>query len=152
MRMISLEGRGLTEDRKTASTHHSVRFRSREGFASLALPISPPARTTESLHSYALPIIAFGVIVAVLFFGRVFFMTALAAIIIAFILDPFVALLIRINFPRSVSSLVVCVGAALIVSLAGLGAYSQFASLLDAMPSLSQRIGAVEDAGQQQLA
>jgi predicted PurR-regulated permease PerM len=117
----------------------------------LALPISQPARTTEPLRSYALPIIAFGVIVAVLYFGRVFFMTALAAIIIAFILDPFVGVLVRIKFPRAVASLVVCAMAALILYLAGLGAYSQAASLWDTMPSLSQRIGEVEDSLMQSI-
>lgn len=118
----------------------------------MALPITSPSRTTEPLRSYALPIIAFGVIVAVLYFGRVFFMTALAAIIIAFILDPFVGLLVKVKFPRGVASLVVCLLAALIVYLAGLGAYSQIASLWDTMPSLSQRIGEVEDSALQHIA
>ena len=92
-----------------------------------------------------MPIIAFGVIVAVLYFGRVFFMTALAAIIIAFILEPFVGILVKVKFPRSVASLLVCAAAALIVYLAALGAYSQVASLWDAMPALSQRIGEAEE-------
>jgi predicted PurR-regulated permease PerM len=121
----------------------------------LALPISPissASRTTEPLRSYALPIIAFGVIVAVLYFGRVFFITALSAIIVAFILDPFVGLLVTIKFPRSFASLVVCMLAGLIVYFAGLGAYSQISSLWDAMPSLSQRIGDIEDAALQQIA
>jgi len=117
----------------------------------LALPISPPVNSTEHLRSYALPIIAFGVIVAVLYFGRVFFVTALAAIIIAFLLDPFVGLLVRFKFPRSIASLVVCAMAALALYLAGLGAYSQVAGLVETMPSLSQRIGEVEDAAAQQI-
>ncbi len=104
------------------------------------------------MRDCALPIIAFGVIVAVLYFGRVFFMTALAAIIIAFILDPFVSILVKIKFPRTVASLVVCAMAALILYLAGLGAYQQIASLWVIMPSLSERIGQIEDAAQQQIA
>ncbi len=117
----------------------------------MALPISHPAKSAENFRSYALPIIAFGVILAILYFGRVFFMTALAAIIIAFILDPFVGLLVRIKFPRSVASLVVCAVAALILYLAALGAYSQIASLWDIMPTLSQRIGELEDSVQLQI-
>jgi predicted PurR-regulated permease PerM len=118
----------------------------------VALPISSQGRSTEPLRSYALPIIAFGVIIAVLYFGRVFFITALIAIIIAFILDPFVGLLAKIKFPRSIGSLVVCMLAGTIVYLVGLGAYSQIAGLWETMPSLSQRIGEVEDAGLQQIA
>ena len=102
------------------------------------------------MRSYALPIIAFGVIIAVLYFGRVFFITALAAIIIAFILDPFVGLLVRLKFPRSIASLVICAMAALILYLATLGAYSQIASLWDSMPSLSQRIVDVQESVRQQ--
>ena len=52
--------------------------------------------------------IALGVVVALLYFGRVFFITSLVAVIIAFILEPFVGLLMRIRFPRSVASFVVC--------------------------------------------
>ena len=118
----------------------------------MALPLSPPVKTTEHLRSYALPIIAFGVIIAILYFGRVFFITALAAIIIAFILDPFVGLLVKIKFPRPVGSFVICSLAALILYLAGLGAYSQIASLWDTMPALNQRIGEVADAAMRQIA
>jgi predicted PurR-regulated permease PerM len=118
----------------------------------VALSISPPDRTTEQLRSSALPIIAFGVIIAMLYFGRVFFVTALVAIIIAFILDPFVSLLIRIKLPRSIASLVVCVMAAMIVYSAGVGAYSQIAGLIDTMPSVSQRVSVLEDAAMQQIA
>jgi predicted PurR-regulated permease PerM len=118
----------------------------------LALPLSQPARTTEHLRSYALPIIAFGTVIALLYFGRVFFITAVVAIIIAFILDPFVGLLVKIKFPRSIASFVVCALAALILYLAGLGAYSQIAGLWDSMPSLNQRILDVEDAALQQIA
>jgi predicted PurR-regulated permease PerM len=118
----------------------------------LALPISHPAKSTEQFRSYALPIIAFGVIIAVLYFGRVFFITALVAIIIAFILDPFVGLLVTIKFPRSLASLVICALAALTLYLAALGLYSQVTSLWDSMPSFSQRFGEIEDTIMQQVA
>ena len=104
------------------------------------------------MRSSALPIIAFGVIIAVLYFGRVFFITAMVAIIIAFILDPFVGLLVKIKFPRSVASFVICAMAALILYMATLGAYSQIASLWDTMPSLNQRIAEVEDSVLAQIA
>jgi len=111
----------------------------------VALPISHPARSADHLRSYALPVIAFGVIVAVLYFGRVFFITALVAVIIAFILDPFVTVLIKLKFPRAVASLLVCALAALVVYMAGVGLYSQVSSLWDTMPTFSQRFGEIED-------
>jgi predicted PurR-regulated permease PerM len=118
----------------------------------LALPISHPVKAPEHLRSYALPIIAFGVIIAVLYFGRVFFITAMMAIIAAFILDPFVGILVRLKFPRAVASLVICALAALIVYLAALGLYSQVTSLWDSMPTFSQRFGEIEDSILQQVA
>jgi predicted PurR-regulated permease PerM len=91
-------------------------------------------------------VIAFGVIVAILYFGRVFFITSLAAVIIAFILEPFVELLIRARLPRGLASFVVCALALSCLYLAGMGAYSQASGLLDELPKYSQRIGdLVED-------
>lgn len=91
-------------------------------------------------------------ILAILYFGRVFFITALIAIIIAFILDPFVSLLVRIRFPRAFGAFVVCGLAALILYFAALGAYSQIAGLIDTMPSVSEHLGDLEDSIVRQLA
>ena len=49
----------------------------------------------------------------------------MAAVTIAFILEPFVALLMRIRFPRSLASFVVCTIALPLLYVIGLGAYSQ---------------------------
>jgi predicted PurR-regulated permease PerM len=93
----------------------------------------------------ALSVIAFGVIVAILHYGRVFFLTSIVAMTIAFILDPFVSLLVKFRLPRSVAALVVCALALLLLYVAGLGAYSQAAGLLDELPKYSQRIGELVD-------
>ena len=55
-----------------------------------------------------MPIVALGIIIAILYFGRMFFITSIVAMIIAFILEPFVLLLMRLRFPRSLASFVVC--------------------------------------------
>jgi len=104
----------------------------------------------EARH-IALPLIGLGTAIAILYFGRVFFITALIAIIVAFILDPFVGLLVRVRFPRALGALVVCGLAAFILYIAALGAYSQLASLIDTMPSLSERLGDLEERAMQQL-
>jgi predicted PurR-regulated permease PerM len=86
---------------------------------------------SEIAETRALPLIGLGVTVALLYWARVFFITFFTGVAIAFILEPFVALLMRIRFPRSLASFVVCSLALLAVYLMGLGAYTQVASLVD---------------------
>src|SRR5262245_25028105 len=85
----------------------------------------------ELAQTRAIPLIGFGVVIALLYWARVFFITFFTGVAIAFILEPFVALLMRIRFPRSLASFVVCSVALLAVYLRGLGAYTQVASLVE---------------------
>src|SRR5258708_4131183 len=78
-----------------------------------------------------------------LYLGRVLLITAMVAVTIAFILEPFVALFMRIRLPRSVASFLVCTFALLLLYLAGLGAYTQVAGLWEDLPKFSERIGEV---------
>jgi predicted PurR-regulated permease PerM len=105
------------------------------------------ARLTESekLHSRAGVVIGLGVVVALLYWARLFFITFFSAVAIAFILEPFVTLLMRVRFPRNLASFVVCSTALLVVYLLGMGAYAQISDLLDNVPKYSQRIGALAD-------
>src|SRR5581483_11239588 len=99
----------------------------------------------------ALPVIAGGVLIAALYFGRMLFITFLSAVIIAFILEPFVALLVRVRFPRSLAAFVVCTLALLGLYVVGMGAYSQLAGIYDELPRYSQRIADMVDNVQQKL-
>jgi predicted PurR-regulated permease PerM len=111
-----------------------------ELFASVAI-LSQPLRAVErEARNIALPLIALGVVIAILYFGRVFFITSLIAVMMAFILEPFVTLLVRIRFPRPFASFVVCAGALAMVYLLGMGAYSEFSGLAEELPRYSQRI------------
>jgi predicted PurR-regulated permease PerM len=49
-------------------------------------------------------------------------------------LEPFVALLMRLRFPRSLASFVVCSFAMALLYVIGLVAYSQLAGMYDEMP------------------
>jgi len=91
------------------------------------------ARQFESLSSStrAFSLISLGVVIALLYWARVFFITFFVAVAIAFILEPLVGLLMRIRFPRSLASFVVCSLALLAVYLMGLGAYTQVAGLVE---------------------
>jgi predicted PurR-regulated permease PerM len=107
--------------------------------------LTRPLKAQELLHAQELrimanPVIALGVIIALLYWMRVFFITSIIAVTIAFILEPFVGLLMRIRFPRSVASFVVCTVALMLLYLAGLGAYTQIVGLWEELPRFSQRI------------
>jgi len=99
----------------------------------------------EGARRLAVPAIAIGVVAAILYFGRVFFITSMIAVIIAFILEPFVALLMRVRLPRSVASFVVCSLALLFLYVIGMGAYSQLSVLYEDLPKYGQRIGDIVD-------
>ncbi len=105
--------------------------------------ISKPAsiRAVEDARQFAMPIVALGTIIAILYFGRVFFITAITAVTIAFILEPLVTLLMRLRLPRSVASFVVCCFALACLYVIGLGAYSQLTGLYSELPVYGQRIG-----------
>ncbi|MCX6629003.1 MAG: AI-2E family transporter [Candidatus Solibacter sp.] len=114
-------------------------------------PSSITARAAQEAHHIALPILAMGVVIAILYLGRLFFITSLIALTIAFILEPFVALLLRIRFPRSLASFVVCSFALALLYVAGLGAYSQLSGLYDELPKYGQSIGNLVDGIQQKI-
>ena len=82
---------------------------------------------------------------AILYYGRLFFITSLAAVIIAFILEPFVALLMRARFPRSLASFVVCTVALAFLYVIGLGAFSQASAIYSDLPKYGERIGDIVD-------
>ncbi|MFB3825801.1 MAG: AI-2E family transporter [Bryobacteraceae bacterium] len=113
------------------------------------LPVSP--ETVEQFRGVAGVVVAIGVLFALLYLGRAFFITSLIAVIIAFILEPFVELLMRARMPRSLASFVVCAVALLGVYLAGVGAYSQAAGLIDELPKYSQRIGEMVESVRQRV-
>ena len=91
--------------------------------------VGSQAREPQSVHNYALSIIAAGVIVSILYWARPVFITSLAAVIIAFLLEPIVGLLTRFRLPRPLASLVVCVIAATTVYFTGLAIWTQLSGI-----------------------
>jgi len=103
------------------------------------------------LRSFALPVIAVGTIIAILYFGRVLFITSITAVIGAFLLEPFVSILVRLRFPRAVASLAVWVFALLALYLAGLGAYTQVSGLIGELPVVGQRLGDIVEGARKKI-
>jgi len=108
-------------------------------------PIAGAVQAARESRNLPLTVVALGVAVALLYFGRVLFITILVAVTIAFILEPFVELLMRVRFPRSLASFVVCTVALAFLYVIGMGAYSQLSSLYQDLPKYGERIGDIVD-------
>jgi len=107
--------------------------------------VLPSSFTEHKPGTLAGTLIASGVAIALLYYGRDFFVTLFTAITISFLLDPFVGLLTRLKLPRSVASFMVCSVALLGVYLIGLGMFTQVAVLIEDLPSYGQRINDLAD-------
>jgi predicted PurR-regulated permease PerM len=102
------------------------------------LPVQRPAQVGVTL-------IAVAATVALLYFGRVFFITIVVAVTIAFLLDPLVTPFLKLRMPRSVASFIVCSVALLLLYLLGLGLYTQFSGFVQELPIFSQRMNELVD-------
>jgi predicted PurR-regulated permease PerM len=119
--------------------------------ATISKPPSSTQKTVQDARRLSLPVVAGGVVIGALYYGRMLFITFLVGVIIAFILEPFVALLVRLRLPRSLAAFLVCTVALLGLYVVGMGAYSQLAGIYDELPRYSQRIADVVDSVQQKL-
>ena len=101
-------------------------------------PVSKPAQTSMT-------VLAIAASIAMLYFGRIFFITVVIAVIIAFLLDPVVTAFVRLRLPRAVASFIVCSIALLVLYLLGLGLYTQFSGFVEDLPNYSQRMNDIVD-------
>ncbi len=108
-------------------------------------PTPPPILPVEKPVQAGITMLAVAACVALLYFGRVFFITMVVAITIAFLLDPVVILFVKLRLPRAVASFIVCTIALLALYLLGLGLYTQFSGFVDELPTYSQRMNDMVD-------
>jgi predicted PurR-regulated permease PerM len=107
----------------------------------------PPSHASNPALTRLVGVLASGVLLLlVLYLGRVFFITLITAILLAFILDPFVVLLGRARFPRSLSSFLACSLLLGVLYLLGIGLWRQSTDLIDDIPLYSKRIADLVDA------
>jgi predicted PurR-regulated permease PerM len=90
-------------------------------------------------------VLALGVVVALLYFGRIFFITVIIAAIISFLLDPAVLFFMKLKMPRGLASFVVCSLGLMFLYLAGLGIYTESLAMLNDLPAYGERINALVD-------
>ena len=103
-----------------------------------------PARIANVLASLLL-------ITAILYFGRVFFITFISAVLLAFLLEPVVNGLMRLRAPRGLASFLACSLMLAVVYLMGLGLWLQVQGLWEDLPNYSRRISELVDAAVQQI-
>ena len=104
-------------------------------------PTIPEAKPVQA----GVTLLAVAASVALLYFGRVFFITMVVAITIAFLLDPVVTAFVKLRLPRAVASFIVCSIALLALYLLGLGLYTQFSGFVEELPTYSQRMNDMVD-------
>ena len=90
-------------------------------------------------------LISLAAAIALLYYGQPFLVTVCTAVIINFILEPFVGLLTRVRVPRALASFIVCSFAVCAVYFAGLGVYKQGSRLVEDVPKYAERIGDLSD-------
>jgi predicted PurR-regulated permease PerM len=86
-----------------------------------------------------------GVSIALLYYGRAFCITLVISIILAFLLEPFVVLLMRLRIPRGGAAFLVCGLALLALYSAGFAIVTQLSELSDELPYYSDRVNAIVD-------
>lgn len=91
------------------------------------------------------------VITLTLYVGRVFFITFLTAVLLAFLLEPLVRGLMRLRAPRGLASFLACSLMLIVLYLLGLGLWMQVQGLWEDMPNYSRRISELVDAAVQQI-
>ena len=104
-----------------------------------------PPLPSQKAGQLSVAVLAAAAAVALLYFGRVFFITVVFAAIIAFLLDPVVTIFVRMRLPRAVASFIVCSIALLVLYLLGLGVYTQVSSFMGDLPAYSQRMNDIVD-------
>lgn len=104
-----------------------------------------PTASAHKPANVSAAILAFAAAVALLYFGRVFLITLIIAVIIAFLLDPVVMVFVKLRLPRPLASFAVCSISVAVVYLMGLALFTEFAGLAEDLPTYSQRINTLVD-------
>jgi predicted PurR-regulated permease PerM len=105
---------------------------------------SPPAPTVRT-YGAGLFLTGLGAMIALLYYGRAFCITLVISVILAFLLEPFVVLVMRLRIPRGPSAFIVCTVALLGLYLAGFTIFTQLADFFDELPYYSQRVNQLVD-------
>lgn len=115
------------------------------------MPILTVPRTTDNLLRFGTSVVAFAAGVALLYYGRNFFVTVIIAAVFAFLLDPAVVLVTRLRIPRPLATPIVIGVAFMLLYLFGLIAWSQVATLREDLPTYTTRMTELVDSANHDL-
>ncbi len=107
--------------------------------------LSPPY-IPQRTFGFGRALIAIAALVALLYFGRDFFVTLIISTVFAFILDPVVVLITKLRVPRAAATAIVIALAIVVVYMLGALAWSQVSTIKQDLPTYSSRLGEVIDA------
>lgn len=111
----------------------------------------PPAEAGSRRASLAGVLASILLVTALLYIGRVFFITFISSILLAFLLEPLVGFLSRFRVPRALGSFIACtlmLGSLYLVLLAG---WTQMVGLWQDLPVYTQQITDLVDAATQRV-
>jgi predicted PurR-regulated permease PerM len=106
---------------------------------------------SQRSRSLANALAAIALIITLLYFGRLFFITLVTAVLISFILEPVVMLFMRLRLPRGVASFIACSLSLLALYGIGVGVYTQALGLSEEIPVYSRRINSLIDSAAGQI-
>jgi predicted PurR-regulated permease PerM len=111
------------------------------------------ASQQETPSSYALAggLASLLLITVLLYLGRIFFITLICAVMLAFLLEPLVKLFMRIKLPRAAASFLACAMLLGVVYLLGLGLWIQALGLWEDRPAYTRRVAELVDSASAQV-
>ena len=104
-------------------------------------PTAPMQRSVRT----GLGVLATAAAVALLYYGRIFFVTVTIAAMIAFLLEPLVEAFMKLRLPRGLASFLACSISLLALYLVGLGLYSEGQLMVEDLPAFSARLNELVD-------
>ena len=109
------------------------------------LPQSPKTPPQPWGIRIGVSVLAWSAAIAMLYYGQLFFITVITAVIIAFLLDPVVGFFMRIRLSRGAASFVVCSLAVSLLYLCGVALVTELSGLKEELPQYSERISQLID-------
>jgi predicted PurR-regulated permease PerM len=117
----------------------------------LALALFNPPLPSQKLLSVGTSLIASTALVALLYYGRDFFVALIVSALCAFILDPAVVAVMKLRLPRPAATGIVIAVAFIAVYLLSAMAWGQLSILADDLPIYASRLNELWDKANQRL-
>lgn len=115
------------------------------------LALFSPPQPAQRLPSVRTSLIAIAAAVALLYYGRDFFVTLIISAVFAFILDPAVVLVMKLRVPRPAATGIVIAIACIAVYVATVLAWTQVATIAEDLPAYVLRLNDLWSKANQRL-